>query len=134
MNRPGMPVGRHRRPLVAAFCAQAEIPSGPVALAAPTTGPGSPRSPLGYPSHPGSQAQADQTPSPWRDDRTRRKVCVMPEPDQQPPPRSSPGAFLSNWTSYQAPFATKMRMAVANTLVKLRNRQGCCGNHGQPGC
>ena len=58
----------------------------------------------------------------------------MPEPDQQPGPRSGPGAFLSNWTNYQAPLATKLRMAVSNTLVKLRNHQSCCGNHGQPGC
>jgi hypothetical protein len=58
----------------------------------------------------------------------------MTEPDQQPRPRSSPGAFWSNWTSYDAPLAAKLRMAVSNTLVKLRNHQGCCGNHGQPGC
>ncbi len=58
----------------------------------------------------------------------------MPERDQQPRPRSSPGAFWSNWTSYDAPLAAKLRMAVSNTLVKLRSHQGCCGNHGQPGC
>jgi hypothetical protein len=43
-------------------------------------------------------------------------------------------ALLSNWATYDASFAAKMRMAAANTLIKLRNHQGCCGNHGQPGC
>jgi hypothetical protein len=41
---------------------------------------------------------------------------------------------VSNWTTYEAPFATKLRMAVSNSLIKLRNRQSCCGHHGQPGC
>jgi hypothetical protein len=58
----------------------------------------------------------------------------MPEPDQEPRPRSQSGAFASNWATYQAPFATKLRLAVSNSLIKLRNRQSCCGNHGQPGC
>jgi hypothetical protein len=56
------------RPLVEAFCAQAGIPSGPTALAAPTTGPGSPRSPPGWTPGtrptPAAKPQADQTPSP----------------------------------------------------------------------
>jgi hypothetical protein len=42
--------------------------------------------------------------------------------------------MLSNWTTYDAPFATKLRMASSNTLTKLRRRQACCGNNGQPGC
>jgi hypothetical protein len=42
--------------------------------------------------------------------------------------------MLSNWASYDAPFGVKLRMAVSNTMVKLRNRQGCCGHHGHPGC
>jgi len=42
--------------------------------------------------------------------------------------------MISNWASYDAPFGVKLRMAVSNTLVKLRTRQACCGHHGQPGC
>jgi hypothetical protein len=42
--------------------------------------------------------------------------------------------MFSNWASYDAPFAVKLRMAMSNTLVKLRGRQACCGNPGQPGC
>jgi hypothetical protein len=42
--------------------------------------------------------------------------------------------MLSNWTSYDAPFATKLRLAASNTFIKLRRRQSCCGNNGQPGC
>ncbi len=58
----------------------------------------------------------------------------MPEPGKEPRPRSSPGASLSNWITYDAPFAIKLRMAASNTLIKLRKRQACCGNNGQPGC
>jgi hypothetical protein len=49
-------------------------------------------------------------------------------------PRPSPKAFLSNWSTYDASFAAKLRMAVSNTFVKLRHHQACCGNDGQPGC
>jgi hypothetical protein len=58
----------------------------------------------------------------------------MSEPDQEPRPHPGPGAFLANWAAYDASFAAKLRMAASNTLIKLRNHQGCCGNHGQPGC
>jgi hypothetical protein len=58
----------------------------------------------------------------------------MPEPGQESRPRSSPGAFFSNWTTYDASFATKLRLAVSNISIKLRNQQACCGNNGQPGC
>jgi hypothetical protein len=58
----------------------------------------------------------------------------MPEPGEEPRPKPSQGAFLSNWTTYDAPFATKVRLAVSNNLLKLRKRQACCGNHGEPGC
>jgi hypothetical protein len=43
-------------------------------------------------------------------------------------------AFFANWTTYDAPFTTKLRMAVSNNLTKFRTKQNCCGNHGQPGC
>jgi hypothetical protein len=70
----------------------------------------------------------------WSDERVRRNVCVMPEPDEEPRPKSSPGAFFSNWTTYDASFAAKLRMAASNTFIKLRKHQACCGNNGQPGC
>ena len=41
---------------------------------------------------------------------------------------------LQNFRDYDAPFATKVRMAMSNNLKKLRTRSSCCGNHGQPGC
>ena len=63
-----------------------------------------------------------------------RSVSHMTERDQEPRPRPSPRALVSNWASHDAPFAVKLRMAVSNTFVKLRNRQACCGNPGQPGC
>ena len=69
----------------------------------------------------------------WSEGRIRRTVCVMPEPDEEPRPGPE-GAFVSNWTTYDAPFVAKLRMAASNTFIKLRKRQACCGNHGQPGC
>ena len=51
-----------------------------------------------------------------------------------PEPQPSIRAVFSNFRSYDAPFITKVRMAVANNLTKARTRSNCCGNHGQPGC
>jgi hypothetical protein len=48
--------------------------------------------------------------------------------------RPSRKAFFANWSTYDASFAVKLRMAVSNTFIKLRTHQSCCGNHGQPGC
>lgn len=42
--------------------------------------------------------------------------------------------MFSNWTTYDAPFGVKLRMALSNTWIKVRTRQNCCGNAGQPGC
>ena len=58
----------------------------------------------------------------------------MCDPDQASRPQPSPRAMWSNWTSYDASFAAKLRMAASNTLIKLRKHQGCCGNYGEPGC
>jgi hypothetical protein len=60
------------------------------------------------------------------------KLLGVTEPDPRPKP--SLRATLSNWSSYDAPFPTKLRMVVSNNLIKLRKRQDCCGNYGQPGC
>ena len=43
-------------------------------------------------------------------------------------------ASLENWRNYDAPFATKLRMLIANNAKKARTASSCCGNHGQPGC
>jgi hypothetical protein len=48
--------------------------------------------------------------------------------------RSSGKAFFANFSSYDAPFPTKVRLALANSWRKVRTRSGCCGNYGQPGC
>jgi hypothetical protein len=48
--------------------------------------------------------------------------------------RSSGRAFLTNLSTYDAPFPTRTRLALANSWKKLRTRSGCCGNYGQPGC
>jgi hypothetical protein len=48
--------------------------------------------------------------------------------------RSSGNTFLANFSTYDAPFPTKVRLALANSWRKLRTRSDCCGNYGQPGC
>jgi hypothetical protein len=48
--------------------------------------------------------------------------------------RSSGRAFLANFSSYDAPFPTRTRLALANSWKKLRTGSGCCGNYGEPGC
>ena len=43
-------------------------------------------------------------------------------------------AFFTNWREYDASRWTKARLAARNTLLKVRRRASCCGNHGEPGC
>ena len=50
------------------------------------------------------------------------------------PMRPSLRALVSNFRTYDAPVAEKVRMAVQNNLKKMRTRSNCCGNLGQPGC
>jgi hypothetical protein len=48
--------------------------------------------------------------------------------------RPSARAFFTNWHTYDAPFMTKLRMAVSNNLTKIRTKSACCGHPGEPGC
>ena len=48
--------------------------------------------------------------------------------------QSSGNAFFSNWSTYDAPFPTKVRLALANSWRKMHTGSSCCGNLGQPGC
>ena len=50
------------------------------------------------------------------------------------PGRPSIGAFISNWREYDAPFATKLRLAAKNYALRFARRSNCCGNDGEPGC
>ena len=43
-------------------------------------------------------------------------------------------SFVSNWSTYEAPLGTKLRLTVRNLWRRIVLRQNCCGNHGQPGC
>jgi hypothetical protein len=47
--------------------------------------------------------------------------------------RSSGNAFFTNFSTYDAPFPTKVRLALANSWRKVRTRSSC-GHYGQPGC
>jgi len=40
----------------------------------------------------------------------------------------------TNWRASSLPFLSKLRLALRNNWTKLRTRQDCCGNYGQPGC
>jgi hypothetical protein len=48
--------------------------------------------------------------------------------------RPNRNAFFTNFSTFDAPFPTKVRLALANNWRKLRTRSTCCGNEGQPGC
>src|SRR5437763_859559 len=39
-----------------------------------------------------------------------------------------------NFREYDAPFTKKVGMVFSNNWKKVRTRQNCCGNLGQPGC
>jgi hypothetical protein len=41
---------------------------------------------------------------------------------------------IRNFKEYDAPFGTKLRMALGNNMTKMRTRSHCCGHPGQPGC
>ena len=43
-------------------------------------------------------------------------------------------ALIANFRDYDAPLSTKIRLALSNTAIKVRQRSSCCGNPGQPGC
>jgi hypothetical protein len=43
-------------------------------------------------------------------------------------------AFFTNFSTYDAPFTTKVRLALRNTWIKIRTHSDCCGNDGEPGC
>jgi hypothetical protein len=41
--------------------------------------------------------------------------------------QSSGKAFFANFSDNDAPFPTKVRLALANSWRKVRTRPGCCG-------
>ena len=43
-------------------------------------------------------------------------------------------AFFTNWQEYDAGFWTKVGLTLKNRTRSVVTLQGCCGNHGQPGC
>jgi hypothetical protein len=43
-------------------------------------------------------------------------------------------AFFTNWSTYDAPFRTKLGLTVRNRWTAVVVMKGCCGHHGQPGC
>jgi hypothetical protein len=76
-----------------------------------------------------SRQRWPQPPARWfiADPNQDRKVAITMA-------RSGGNAFYTNFTGYDAPLPTKVRLALANSWKKLRTGSGCCGNYGQPGC
>jgi hypothetical protein len=55
--------------------------------------------------------------------------------DRDPGPGAfSPDAFMRNWRDSDLPFWQRLRVAWHNEWIKVRTRQTCCGNYGEPGC
>ena len=56
--------------------------------------------------------------------------------DDGGPGRARPSlrTAFANWRAYDASIPAKLRMALSNSVTKLRTRKDCCGNLGQPGC
>jgi hypothetical protein len=50
------------------------------------------------------------------------------------PERRSLSQFFTNWSTYDAPVLTKLRLLGRNLWLRAWHRNACCGNHGQPGC
>lgn len=42
--------------------------------------------------------------------------------------------LIVNFRAYDAPLATRIRLALRNTGLKLWQRSSCCGHPGEPGC
>lgn len=42
--------------------------------------------------------------------------------------------FFTNWSTYDGPFLTKMRLFGRNRFRALVLLKGCCGHPGEPGC
>jgi hypothetical protein len=40
----------------------------------------------------------------------------------------------TNWRRSELPLLTKLGLTLRNNFTKLRRRQSCCGNYGEPGC
>jgi hypothetical protein len=48
--------------------------------------------------------------------------------------RPSPRAFFANWNRSDLPFPERLRVAMRNSMIKVRTRKDCCGHEGEPGC
>lgn len=49
-------------------------------------------------------------------------------------PRPSMRDFFANWRTSDMSAPHKVAATLRNTVTKVRKRQNCCGNHGEPGC
>ncbi|MDR0357838.1 MAG: hypothetical protein LBJ87_00015 [bacterium] len=49
-------------------------------------------------------------------------------------PHPSPRTAWRIFRDSDLPLPTRLRVAAANELWKVRHRQTCCGHYGQPGC
>ena len=54
--------------------------------------------------------------------------------EERPKVRPSFSAVRANWRNSDLPFFGKLGAAFRNSLTKIRKRDNCCGNYGEPGC
>ena len=54
--------------------------------------------------------------------------------EERPKVRPSFSAVRANWGNSDLPFFGKLGAAFRNSLTKIRKRDNCCGNYGEPGC
>lgn len=48
--------------------------------------------------------------------------------------RGNPGSLWRNLRENDLPLPRRVRLFAGNSWWKVRNRQGCCGHYGDPGC
>ena len=54
--------------------------------------------------------------------------------EERPKVKPSMEAANANWRNSELPFFERLQLAMKNNFTKLRNRDNCCGNYGEPGC
>jgi hypothetical protein len=60
-------------------------------------------------------------------------MCANHSAEPAPPEPFGPSYFLANLRQ-PGPLGWKLRRILANTGIKITQRQHCCGNAGEPGC
>jgi hypothetical protein len=66
-------------------------------------------------------------------DRIRPSACRGANVCSNEDGRPVPEAFIRN-LKQPMPLATKLRLVLRNSAIKITRMQSCCGHPGEPGC